>query len=1251
MRKRLLLITTFIITIFCFNIREVDAYSIDNYYNRNLCGAFELAGFHSDGEIVAVGCYNTYDEAKKVMVENGADDLAIMTWLSGAVRIIDANVALLDLSVNPETLTYFFEQPETNGRQYTYMDTGSLYGGVDGAHLGTYYSSTYGWNVKVKIANFTGWIRQGTYEIVPITWVKSSSSYTVTNEDIIHTYVDKIQEPYTKGGGRYIGPKPKMLNTGTYYSYDGHYFYTDRATMVKDYKAGHFNNSVNKDKEYYNYYMYLSNHTRTNYSSINIDEYFRNVKGYKGDTFGISAYSGRSKLYGMGTYFYNAQEKYGVNALLAFSLSRNETANGTSNLAINKNNGFGLDAVDSSPTESARWYATFQSSIMGYASGWITYGYAHPADWRYFGPQFGDKGIGMNVKYASDTYWSEKMAQNYYLLDKHYGLQDYDYYHLGVVRQQTVARRDAYNASPSVYTYPEAEDAVVIVGEKQGDSVNGNTTWYKVVSDLNINSNYQEITSGDYNWNGYVYVPAAHIKLINEPDHEYKSPNDVTKFQDADYEYDLYVKDTVFTPKMAVSLKDTTYYYDSTLLSSKGEKLLKDSYIMVYSTAYNENKEAVSYLVTSDYFYNEKHWVSANDIKFIGGEYGQASVTVGKENHYTWVNSTTQDTQATLISGLYTYQYVPVLEKKTVDGYLWYKVPVNLKGTSNRYGWTLATAPNVEIKLSTATVDNVPPVIKAVDISIVQGTDFDELKGVTASDSEDGDLTKNIIVLDNTVNKDVVGTYIVKYQVTDSFKETVTKEIKVTVTENKKPVITAKDITTTLGKQNLNLLDGVTASDEEDGSLTEITVDDSKVNYKEVGEYTITYKVTDSYNQESTLDVKLTIKESMPPVIYATDKTITIGTKFNDKLGISATDEEDGDLTEKVEVIKNTVKEDTLGVYEVTYQVTDNNNQTTTKTIKVTVVDKTEKEGTFYFDYLDTIDNKLNLRGYLTINGIDNTLEEEITYKVIFTNTEDKTKTFEQQATRITDLTGINRPIYSVDGKKYTHAWFEISIDINSLPLGNYTMEVQAESDEYFSTALVNNKLYKKEVTSYETTEKTVNIKNNYSDRTSAVTLYIREETTPSKTVGSYYNQFDVWRVFEFKENKLHLKGASYSYGMDLSTNKKVERTLIFENKETYERHEYDLGSITNGLYQVALPESDNLDKTRAWYDATIDITNIPKGKYKLYITTTSNVTDYSEFTDNLGRDLSTKKITIDDKTYQFSLNINEGNTIELEVS
>ena len=358
MNKRLLLMTTFILTIFCFNIKEVDAYSVDNYSNRNLCAAYELAGFHSDGVIAQVGCYASYEEAKNAMVTNGAEDLAIMTMVNGKVKIIDANVALLDLSVNPETLTYFYENAGDNNRTYTYMDTGSLYGGVDGAHIETVYNN-YGWNVKVKIGNFTGWIRQTTYEIVPITWVKSSSSYTVTSSYIKHNYVNKIQETYTGTRGSVIGPKPSMLDAGTYYSYDGHYFYKDIKTMIKDYKAGNFNNSVNKDKEYFNYYMYLSNHTRTNYSSINIDKYIRENLGYTGDVYGSTASGGRSKLYGMGTFFYHAQEAGGANALLSLSLSRNETGNGKSSISINKNNGFGLDAVDSSPGESAKWYATF----------------------------------------------------------------------------------------------------------------------------------------------------------------------------------------------------------------------------------------------------------------------------------------------------------------------------------------------------------------------------------------------------------------------------------------------------------------------------------------------------------------------------------------------------------------------------------------------------------------------------------------------------------------------------------------------------------------------------------------------------------------------------------------------------------------------------------------------------------------------------------------------------------------------------
>lgn len=120
---------------------------------------------------------------------------------------------------------------------------------------------------------------------------------------------------------------------------------------------------------------------------------------------------------------------------------------------------------------------------------------------------------------------------------------------------------------------------------------------------------------------------------------------------------------------------------------------------------------------------------------------------------------------------------------------------------------------------------------------------------------------------------------------------------------------------------------------------------------------------------------------------------------------------------------------------------------------------------------------------------------------------------------------------------------------------------------------------------------------------------------------------------------------------MDLSTNAKVERKIIFENKDTLKLYTFDLGSITKGLYQVALPESDNLDKTRAWYDANIDISELEKGTYSIYVTTTSNKTDISELTDNLRRDLSARKTTINKKDYQLKLDTKNGNNIELIVS
>ena len=120
------------------------------------------------------------------------------------------------------------------------------------------------------------------------------------------------------------------------------------------------------------------------------------------------------------------------------------------------------------------------------------------------------------------------------------------------------------------------------------------------------------------------------------------------------------------------------------------------------------------------------------------------------------------------------------------------------------------------------------------------------------------------------------------------------------------------------------------------------------------------------------------------------------------------------------------------------------------------------------------VDNKLQLRGYLTVNGMNNTLNEKITYKIIFVD--EKGNTYEQKATRITDLSDIKRPIPTPDNYKYTHAWFYINIDIDKLKNANYVMYVQAESDKTYSKVLVNNKLYKTEITGYETKNIVVNI-------------------------------------------------------------------------------------------------------------------------------------------------------------------------------
>ena len=82
-------------------------------------------------------------------------------------------------------------------------------------------------------------------------------------------------------------------------------------------------------------------------------------------------------------------------------------------------------------------------------------------------------------------------------------------------------------------------------------------------------------------------------------------------------------------------------------------------------------------------------------------------------------------------------------------------------------------------------------------------------------------------------------------------------------------------------------------------------------------------------------------KIKVAPTIQAEDVIISKDSDFDVLSKVSASDQEDGDLTHAIKVIKNEVNMAVSGVYEVTYQVTDSNGETVEKTITVTVTEIT----------------------------------------------------------------------------------------------------------------------------------------------------------------------------------------------------------------------------------------------------------------------------------------------------------------------
>lgn len=152
-----------------------------------------------------------------------------------------------------------------------------------------------------------------------------------------------------------------------------------------------------------------------------------------------------------------------------------------------------------------------------------------------------------------------------------------------------------------------------------------------------------------------------------------------------------------------------------------------------------------------------------------------------------------------------------------------------------------------------------------------------------------------------------------------------------------KPVINGVDSTRVRQNAVFNPMNGVSASDKEDGNLTTSIVVEGTVDTTRLGTTGLVYTVSDLDNNVTTANRTVEVFSDKPVFVGVGNVTIKVGTAFNALNGVSASDTEDGNLTAAIKV-SGQVDTATVGTYTLTYSVADSAGQTVSvpRTVDVT---------------------------------------------------------------------------------------------------------------------------------------------------------------------------------------------------------------------------------------------------------------------------------------------------------------------------
>ena len=594
----------------------------------------------------------------------------------------------------------------------------TLNGSYNFNYTDTYKGSDYTW-YKINYNGKTAWAAGGDWVTVYNSNLSTYYNHYGPTGNLIHHFTVYSGGKYTDSFTN-LGKAPSYLTKDAhYYSFDGNYFYNDITSMLDDYRAGIYTHSVNSNNPHYSYYLYLTARSTSGYSASDLDSIIVN-----------NGYNSSSKMYGTGSAFKEAEEKYGTNALLAFATALNESAWGTSSIAQSKNNLFGYGASDSCPSTCAYSYNTPRDSIMDYASKSST-SYETVSGSYYYGSHYGNKSSGKNIMYATDPYWGEKMAAYAYTRDLKFGGKDFNSNTIGVTKKGVSNVKVYKDASTNsvLYTMKNSKngDPVYDFTANIIDKVNNNgVEYYKIYTDLSKNGEkFGYVLAKDFNVSNTQPV-------INAKDIEIKVGD---KFD--------YLNGVTASDKENGNLTSKITYEGVVDTSKAG------TYSVTYSAVDNSNFH-VSKKINVNVINSDEVKIEASDREVL--QYSKFDYLEGVKAY----NS----------KGNVDVTYEGIVDTSKVGEYI-----------------IIYKASNVSKKVTIKVIKNEKPIIEAKDVTININSQFDYLNGVSATDKEDGKLE---VSYEGEVDTSKAGEYKIVYSASDKEGQNVSKEVTVTVIDNEK---------------------------------------------------------------------------------------------------------------------------------------------------------------------------------------------------------------------------------------------------------------------------------------------------------------------------------------------------------------------------------------------------------------------------------------------------------------------------------